>query len=73
MRGPDLRVAGDTWVSGDVVALAQHCGDVWVASEGRLIRISMRDLRRTYLIELPLHGTQAIITQNVIVHRFGNI
>jgi 6-phosphogluconolactonase (cycloisomerase 2 family) len=73
MRGPDLRVAGDTWVSGDVVALAQHSGDFWVACEGGLIRISMRDLQRTYLFELPLHGTQAIITQNAIVHRFGNV
>jgi 6-phosphogluconolactonase (cycloisomerase 2 family) len=73
MDGSHLRVAGDTWVSGDVVALAQHSSDLWLASEGRLTRISMRDLRGAQPFEVPLYGTQAIITQSAVVHRFGNV
>jgi hypothetical protein len=33
----------------------------------------MRDLRGTHLFKVPVHGTQAIITQNAIVHRVGNV
>jgi hypothetical protein len=33
----------------------------------------MRDLRGARLFEVPLHGTQAIITQTAIVNRLGNV
>jgi hypothetical protein len=73
MHGSDFRVACDTWISGDVIALAQHAGDLWVATEGRLIRTSMKDLRGARLFEVPGPGTQAIITQTAIVDRFRNL
>jgi 6-phosphogluconolactonase (cycloisomerase 2 family) len=63
MSGSDLRVVGDTWVSGNVVTLAQHSGGLWAACDGRLVQISMRNLWSTRLFEVPLHGTQAILIQ----------
>jgi 6-phosphogluconolactonase (cycloisomerase 2 family) len=73
LHGSHLRLAGDTWISGDVAALAQRFGYLWAASDGRLTRISMRDLRDIRPFEVPLHGTQAIITQDAITHRFANV
>jgi 6-phosphogluconolactonase (cycloisomerase 2 family) len=68
IRGSDLRLAGNTWVSGHVVALAEHAGDLWVASHDRLIRLSVEDLGSPHAFELPLpmRGTQAIAAQNLI-------
>jgi hypothetical protein len=63
MASSHLRLAGDTWISSDVVALTPYFGHLWAASEGRLIRISMRDFRDTRTFETPLHGTQSIIAQ----------
>jgi hypothetical protein len=72
MDTSSLRLASDTWISSDVVALAQHSGHVWAASEGCLIRISMRDFRETRTFEAPLHGAQALIAQSAIAHPIGN-
>jgi hypothetical protein len=68
IRGSDLRLAGNTWVSGHVVALTEHAGDLWVASHDRLIRLSVEDLGSPHAFELPLpmRGTQAIVAQNLI-------
>jgi hypothetical protein len=73
MHSSHLRLAGDTWIRGDVVALAQRFEHLWAASEGRLIRISMRDFRDVRPFEVPLHGIRAIITQNAITGRFANV
>jgi hypothetical protein len=68
IHGSDLRLAGGTWVSGHVVALAVHAGCLWVASHDRLIRLPVEDLRSRHAFELslPMRGTQAIIAQNLI-------
>lgn len=73
LRGSNLRLAGDTWISGDVAALAQHSRHLWIASEGRMIRISMRDFRDARTFEASLHGTQAIIIQSAIKDRFAYV
>ncbi len=73
LDGSHLRLAADTWIAGDVAALAQHSGHLWTASEGRLIRISMRDFRNARSFEAPLAGTQAIIIQSAIKDRFAHI
>jgi 6-phosphogluconolactonase (cycloisomerase 2 family) len=68
IRGSDLRLAGDTWVPGHVVAFTEHDGALWVASHNRLIRLPVGDLRspHPYEFALPLLGTQAIVAQNLI-------
>jgi Lactonase, 7-bladed beta-propeller len=68
IHGSDLRLAADRWVSGHVVALAQHAGGLWVASHDRLICLSVEDLGSPHAFELPLpmRGTHAIVAQNLI-------
>jgi hypothetical protein len=63
----NLRLAGDTWVPGHVVTLTEHDGALWVASQHRLIRIPVGDLRspHPYEIALPMRGVHAIATQNL--------
>ena len=73
LHGAYLRLAGDAWISGDVAALAQQFGYLWAATDGRLTRMSMRDLRDIRPFEVPLHGSQAIIIQDAITHRFANV
>jgi 6-phosphogluconolactonase (cycloisomerase 2 family) len=73
LHGSHLRLAGDTWISGDVAALAQRFGYLWAASDGRLTRISMRDFRDVRSYAAQVHGTQAIIIQNVVTHRFTSV
>jgi hypothetical protein len=73
MNRSNLRLAGDMWISADVVALAQHFDHLWAASNGRLTRISMRDFRDTRTFQAPLHGTQALIAQSAIAHPLSNI
>jgi hypothetical protein len=70
-----LRLAGDTWVSGHVVALAQHAGGLWIASQDRLIRIPIEDLRSPYPFEvpLPMDGVQAIVTQNMAAYHLDKV
>jgi hypothetical protein len=69
LHGADLRLARDTWVSGHVVALAEHAGDLWVAAQDRLIQIPIGDLRSPYPFEaaLPIREVQTIVTQNLAV------
>jgi hypothetical protein len=68
IRGSDLRLAGSTLVSGHVVALAEHAGGLWVASQDRLIRLSVEDLcgPPAFELHLPMRGTQAIAAQNLV-------
>jgi hypothetical protein len=73
MDTSNLRLARDTWISADVVALAQHSGHVWAAAEGRLTRISTRDFRDTRTFEAPPHGTQALIVQSAMAHSLSNV
>lgn len=75
LHGADLRLADDTWVSGHVVALAEHAGDLWVASEDRLIRIPNGNLRSPYPFEiaLPICGVQAILTQHLAGRHFHSV
>jgi Lactonase, 7-bladed beta-propeller len=67
VHSSDLRIASNTWVSGHIVALAQHAAGLWAASQDRLIRIPIGDLRSSCPVEvpLPMHGAQAIATQNL--------
>jgi hypothetical protein len=55
-------------VSGHVVALAEHAGGLWVASQDRLIRLSVEDLcgPPAFELHLPMRGTQAIAAQNLV-------
>ena len=69
--GSHLRLARDTWVSDHVVAMAQNAASLWVLSRGRLVRMPIGDLRSPHRFEtpLPMHGAQAIVTQNMSAHR----
>ena len=69
LRSAQLQIVSDTWISGHVAALAQHAGGLWVATQDRLIRIPIGDLRSPYPLEvkLPLPGTQAMVTQTMRV------
>jgi hypothetical protein len=73
MNASGLRLATDTWISGDVVALAQHFDHLWAASNDRLIRISTRDFRDRRTFEVPLHRAQALIVQSAIAQPLSNI
>jgi hypothetical protein len=70
-----LRLASDTWVSGHVVGLAHRPGGLWIASQDRLIRIPIEDLRSPYPFEvpLPMHGVQGIVTQNIAAHHLDDV
>jgi len=74
-RGSDLRLVSDTWISGHVVALAEHAGDLWAALEDRLIRIPAEDLRSPHPFEIPLpmRGVQTIVTQNLAALHFQSV
>jgi hypothetical protein len=67
VNGSHLRLANDTWVSGHVVGLAHRNGGLWIASQNRLIRIPIDDLRSPYPFQIPLrmHGAHAIVTQDI--------
>jgi hypothetical protein len=67
VHGSDLRLLNNTWISGHVVGLAHHNGDLWIASQDRLIRIPIDDLRSQYPfhVPLPMHGAHAIVTQDM--------
>jgi hypothetical protein len=75
LHGSDLRLAGNTWVSGHVVALTDHDGDLWAASEDRLIRIPVGDLRSPHSFELtlPMRGVHAIVTQKLAARQFNSV
>ena len=75
LHGADLQLVSDTWVSGQVVALAEHVGDLWVASRDRLIRIPSADLRTPspFEIPLPMRGVHAIVTQNLATRRSHSV
>ena len=62
-----LKIVSDTWISGNVAALAQHAGSLWVATQDRLTRISIGDLRSSCPFEmaLPMPGAQAMVTQTM--------
>jgi hypothetical protein len=67
VHGAHLRRANDTWISGHVVGLAHHNGDLWIASQDRLIRIPIDNLRSPYPFHapLPMHGAHAIVAQDM--------
>jgi Lactonase, 7-bladed beta-propeller len=67
--GSDVRLASDTWVAGQVVALAEHAGSLWAASHDRLIRIPTGYLRSPHAFEAvpPMRGVHAIVTQYLAV------
>jgi hypothetical protein len=69
--GSHLRLEGETWVSEHVVAMAQNAASLWVLSRGRLVRMPIGDLRSPHRFEtpLPMHGAQAMCTQNMSAHR----
>ena len=73
VRGSNLQLVNDTWVSGHVVALAEHDG-LWAATQNHMIRIPMEDLRssRSFETSAPMRGIQAIVTQDLAAHHFNN-
>jgi Lactonase, 7-bladed beta-propeller len=75
VRGSHLRLANDTWVSSHVVGLAHRNGGLWIASQDRLIRIPIDDLRNPYPfhVPLPLHGAHAIVTQDISGGHSANV
>jgi hypothetical protein len=70
VNGSHLRLANETWVSGHVVGLAHRNGNLWIASQDRLIRIPIDDLRNPhpFHVPLPMHGAHAIVTQDISDH-----
>ena len=69
LRGSQLQIVSDTWISGDVAALAQHGDGLWVATRDRLTRLPIVDLRSPcpFEVKLPMPGTQAMVTQTMPV------
>ena len=69
LRGAQLQIVSDTWISGHAAAFAQHAGGLWVATQDRLIRIPIGDLRSScpFEVKLPMPGTQAMVTQTMRV------
>ena len=67
VHGSRLQIASDTWVSGHGVALAQHAGSLWVATQDRVTRLPIGDLRSSlpFEITLPMPGAQAMVTQTL--------
>jgi hypothetical protein len=67
VRGSDLRLADGTWLSGHVVALAEHAGGLWAASQDRLLRIPIGNLRSANTLEVPIPmcGVQVIVAQRL--------
>jgi 6-phosphogluconolactonase (cycloisomerase 2 family) len=62
-----LQIASDTWLSGHGAAFALHAGGLWVATQDRLTRLPIGDLRSSCLFEMPLlmPGAQAMVTQTL--------
>lgn len=62
-----LQITSDTWVSGHAVALALHAGGLWVATQDRLTRLPIGDLRSSCPFEmaLPMPGAQTMVTQTL--------
>lgn len=74
VRDSRLEAAGDIGSSGNAVALAHHSGDLWIASEDRLTRMPIRDLRADLReMRLPIRGIRAVIAQDVAVHPFNDL
>jgi hypothetical protein len=69
-----LRLASDTWIAGLVVALAYRAGGLWIASQDRLVRLPIDDLRSPYPLEvpLPMHGAHALVTQRIAAGHLDN-
>jgi hypothetical protein len=69
-----LRLASDTWIAGHVVALAYRAGGLWIASQDRLVRLPIDDLRSPYPLEvpLPMHGAHALVTQRIAAGHLDN-
>jgi hypothetical protein len=73
VHGSELQLASDTWVPRHVVALKEHGGALWAATQDRLIRLPMEDLRTSpFEVPLPMQGGQAIVTQNLTTHPFND-
>ena len=75
VHGSDLRLADDTWVSGHVTALAEHAGALWAASQDRLIRIPIENLRSANTLEvpMPMRGVHTIVTQTLAGRQFNTV
>lgn len=71
--GSHLRLASDTWVSGDIVALARHANGLWAVSQDRLLRIPIDGLRTPWPFEmpLPLRLVQAVVIQTLAAHHLA--
>jgi hypothetical protein len=67
VHGSRLQIASDTWVSGHAAALALHAGGLWVATQDRLTRLPIGDLRSScpFELALPMPGAQAMVTQTL--------
>jgi hypothetical protein len=50
-----------------VVGLAHHDADLWIASQDRLVRIPIDDLRSPYRfhVPLPMRGAHTIVIQDM--------
>jgi hypothetical protein len=74
VHGPELRLAINTWVPHHVVALAEHGGALWAATQDRLIRIPMEDLRNSpFEVPPSMQGVRAMVTQNLTAHPFNYV
>ena len=62
-----LRGTGDTWIHGHAAALVQHAGGLWVATNDRLIRVPIADLRSPFQLEVlvRMRGIQAFAAQSL--------
>jgi hypothetical protein len=67
VHGSRFQIASDTWLSGHAAALAVHAGCLWVATQDRLTRLPIGDLRSScpFEITLPMPGAQAMVTQTL--------
>ena len=66
-QNSSLRWKSSSWISGKVVALAHDGSALWVASQDRLIKFPMDDLRHPVSTRMlpPAHQAQAIVTQSL--------
>jgi hypothetical protein len=66
IRGHQLAVEREAWISDDVLAFAHHAGNLWLVTEDRLIRMRYQDLRAMSAVTVAqsLEGAHAIVTQS---------
>jgi hypothetical protein len=66
IRGHQLAVERDAWISDNVLAFAHHAGNLWLVTEDRLIGMGYQDLRAmsAVRVEPSLEGARAIVTQS---------